>query len=456
MRTVIIGGGITGLSAAYELVKAGREATLIDAGARLGGVIQTDTVEGCVLEGGPDSFLSAKPAATELINEIGLGAELIGSNDASRVTYLVKNGRLVPMPDGLMMMVPTKIWPVVVSPLLSWTTKIRMGLEYFQRAPAAAKPDRTVADFIRAHYGQETVDYLAEPLLSGVYGGSVEKLSVGSVLARFVELENRYGSLTRGVLETRKPAPKGGQRVPLFQTLKGGLAEMTDELARRIGGHCTVINGLAEVIVRDESGYQIRVNGEIVTAGAVIMACPAWQAGALLHGVHGRLAGLLEAVEYSSSVTMALGYRRADCGTIPRGFGFLVPGRERKTLVACTFVGAKFPNRVPDSHVVLRCFLGGAGHEQILDESDERMIRIVRTEIQELLGWDAEPAFTRIRRWRKSMAQYTVGHAVRVARMSQILRDLPGLQLAGNAYDGIGIPDCVRTGRAAARAVSVL
>lgn len=454
MHTVIIGGGITGLSAAYELVKAGRAVTLIDGGAKLGGVIQTDTVEGCVLEGGPDSFLSAKPAANELIREVGLGGELIGSNDGSRVTYLVKNGRLVPLPDGLMMMVPTKILPVATSSLLSWPTKIRMGLEYFQRPPAEPKPDRTVADFIREHYGQETVDYLAEPLLSGVYGGSVEKLSVGSVLTRFVELENKYGSLTRGVLESRKLAPKRGAAAPLFQTLKGGLAQLTDELVRRIDGHCAVITGMAEGITRDESGYQIRVNGETVLADAVILACPAWQAGALLRQVHERLAGLLEAIEYSSSVTMALGYRRADCGKIPPGFGFLVPSRERKKLVACTFVGAKFPNRVPDSHVVLRCFLGGAGHEEILDESDERMIRMVRSEIQALLGWDAEPAFTRIRRWRKSMAQYTVGHAARVASTREILRALPGLHLAGNAYDGIGIPDCVRTGRAAARAVS--
>jgi oxygen-dependent protoporphyrinogen oxidase len=454
VRTVIIGGGITGLSAAYELVQAGRPVTLIDAGAKLGGVIQTDTVEGCVLEGGPDSFLSAKPAANELIEEIGLGAELIGSNDGSRVTYLVKNGRLAPLPDGLMMMVPTKILPVAASSLLSWPTKIRMGLEYFQRPPAEPKPDRTVADFIREHYGQETVDYLAEPLLSGVYGGSVEKLSVGSVLARFVELENRYGSLTRGVLAARKLAPKGGNAAPLFQTLKGGLAQLTDELARRIEGRCTVINGVAERVRREDAGYETRVNGETVASDAVILACPAWQAGALLRGVNGRLAGLLEGIEYSSSVTMAVGYRRGECGPIPPGFGFLVPSRERKTLVACTFVGAKFPNRVPDTHVVLRCFLGGAGHEQILDESDEEMIRIVRGEIEALLGWNVEPAFTRIRRWRKSMAQYTVGHAGRVASMREILRELPGLQLAGNAYDGIGIPDCVRTGRAAARAIA--
>lgn len=453
MRTLIIGGGITGLSAAYELVQIGRRPTIVEQQPTLGGVIQTDTVEGCVLEGGPDSFLSAKPAANELIREVGLGGELISSNDASRVTYLLKNGRLVAMPDGLMMMVPTKILPMAASPLLSWGTKMRMGLEYFRKPPAAPLADRTVAEFIRDHYGQETVDYLAEPLLSGVYGGSVARLSVGSVLNRFVELETKYGSLTRGVLESRKKAPKTGKPAPLFQTLKGGLAQLTGELERRIAGQCEVITGRAEGVERVEAGYRVRVNGTTVEADGVILACPAWQAGVLLRGTHARLSELLEGIEYSSSVTLALGYRRADCGPIPRGFGFLIPSKERRTLVACTFVGAKFPYRVPDTHVVLRCFLGGAEHEEILDRSDDEIVATVRGELRQLLGWDTEPAFVRVRRWRKSMAQYTVGHAARVEEMRGLLRGLPGLQLAGNAYEGIGIPDCVRTGRAAARAL---
>jgi oxygen-dependent protoporphyrinogen oxidase len=453
VRTVIIGGGITGLSAAYELVKAGRRPTIVESQPALGGVIQTETVEGCVLEGGPDSFLSAKPAANELIREVGLGDQLIGSNDGSRVTYLVKGGRLVAMPDGLMMMVPTKILPVAVSPLLSWGTKLRMGLEYFRSKPATPLPDRTVAEFIADHYGQETVDYLAEPLLSGVYGGSVARLSVGSVLTRFVELENKYGSLTRGVLESRKRAPKGATPGPLFQTLKGGLAQLTAELAKRIDGRCDVITATAQQVQRTDAGFRVRVDDADLAADHVVMACPAWQAGALLRDVQPRLASLLEGIEYSSSVTLALGYRREECGPIPPGFGFLVPAKERKTLVACTFVGAKFPYRVPDSHVVLRCFLGGAGSESVLDMSDDAMVSTVRGELRGLLGWDKPPAFVRIRRWRKSMAQYTVGHAARIAEVRALLQQIPGLQVAGNAYEGIGIPDCVRTGRAAATAL---
>lgn len=453
---VIIGGGITGLSAAYELVKGGARPALIEAGPRLGGVIQTEVIDGCVLEGGPDSFLSAKPAATELIRELGLGDEIIASNDHARVTYLVKNGRLLAMPDGLLMMVPTKVLPVALSPLLSWGTKLRMGLEYFRRPPVADAGDRTVADFIRGHYGQETVDYLAEPLLSGVYGGSVDRLSVNSVLPRFVELERKYGSLTRGVLAAR--AARRGQasnskEEPLFQTMRGGLAQLTAELERRIRPAADIIHGRAEALEREDGHYRVRVQGEWIKTSAVIGACPAWAMAGLLSPVHAELGGLLAGIDYSSSLTLALVYRAEDCGPLPPGFGFLVPACERRTLTACTFVGAKFPNRVPASHIVLRCFLGGAGQEAVLDRPDPELAGTVQEELRGLLGWRARPAFTRISRWRRSMAQYEVGHTARVARIENILQSLPGLHLAGNAYSGIGIPDCVRTGRAAARAV---
>jgi oxygen-dependent protoporphyrinogen oxidase len=409
-------------------------------------------VDGCVLEGGPDSFLSAKPAAAELIRELGLGADLIGSNDASRVTYVVKGGRLRPLPDGLMMMVPTKLWPMVLSPLLSWSTKLRMGLELLRRPPAEEMPDRTVSEFIRDHYGQETVDYLAEPLLSGVYGGSVDRLSVNSVLTRFVEIEKQHGSLTRGVLEARaKSAGRSKGAEPLFLTLKGGLQQLTEALEREVRPAADVLQAEALAVSRTPEGWNIHLRQETVAAERVILATPAWRAGALLRDVHQKLSILLEGIEYSSSVTLALGYRKDRAGAVPRGFGFLVPAAERKTLVACTFIGAKFQHRVPESHIVLRCFLGGAGREGVLDLEDSRMVAIVREELKQLLGWDAEPDFVKIRRWRRAMAQYAVGHGARMQRIADLLPECPGLALAGNAYEGIGISDCVRTGRAAAK-----
>lgn len=452
--TAIIGGGITGLAAAYELVQAGAETVLIEAAPRLGGVIQTETVEGCVIEGGPDSFLSAKPAGEELVRELGLGGELISSNDHQRVTYVVRGGRLVPLPDGLMMMVPTRVLPLALSPLLGWGTKIRMGLEYFRR-PRPAADERTVAEFIEEHYGREAVDYLAEPLLAGVYGGSPDRLSVDSVLARFVELERKYGSLTRGVLAARRAAKRqGGAAAPLFRTLRGGLGQLTAELEKRIRPHIRLVQARALAVERAGAGYRIQLEGGELHAAHVLLACPAWAAGALVRGLDARLAELLEGIDYSSSVTLALGYRRADCGPLPPGFGFLVPARERRAMVACTFVGAKFPYRVPDTHVVLRCFLGGAGGEAVLEQNDADLIRQVRAELKGLLGWDAEPRFVRLHRWRRAMAQYEVGHARRVAEIRERLGGHPGLELAGNAYDGIGVPDCIRTGRAAARALA--
>lgn len=450
-RIAVVGGGITGLSAAYELVKSGRSPVLVDSSARLGGVIETSTIEGCVLEGGPDSFLSAKPAAAELIRELGLGDELIGSNDSSRVTYVVKRGKLVPLPDGLLMMVPTKVLPLALSPLLTWKTKIRMGLEWLRRPPHTELPDRTVGDFIRDHYGQEAVDYLADPLLSGVYGGSAERLSVNSVLARFVELEKTHGSLTRGVLSARKAAVHGAQTGPLFLTLKRGLQQLVDALEERVRSSTDVVQAQVNSVVPAAGGWRLRTSAGDHEAAGVILAVPAWIAGRLLRETEQKLSVLLENVEYSSSVTLSLGYRKEQIGTIPPGFGFLVPAAERRTLVACTFIGAKFPYRVPDSHLVLRCFLGGAGREAVLDESDEILVRTVRQELSALLGWDAEPDFINLRRWRKAMAQYAVGHSARISRVMDLLQGLPGLQLAGNAYEGIGISDCVRTGRLAAR-----
>lgn len=450
VRSIIVGGGITGLSAAYELAQRGIRPVLFEASGRLGGVIQTENVEGCVIEGGPDSFLSAKPAGLELVKELGLGAEVIGSKDRERVTYIVKQGRLLPMPDGLMMMVPTKVLPVAASPLLGWATKMRMGLDYFRR-PGGARKERTVAQFIEEHYGREAVDYLADPLLSGVYGGSADALSVNSVLARFVELESKYGSLTKGVLAARRNAPGAGNSVPpLFQTLKGGLTDLVEKLIEAIGDRMQVVYEPVQRIERHGDGYRVAAGASQWEAETLLLACPAWRAGALTAPVHPQLGQLLEGIEYSSSLTLALGLKRADCGPIPHGFGFLVPKPERRSMVACTFTGAKFPYRVPDDKVVMRCFLGGAGREKVLDDTDEALLETVCRELEGLLGWKPRPVFYRISRWRRAMAQYTVGHQRRVDEIRAAARELPGLFLAGNAYDGIGIPDCIRTGRAAA------
>jgi oxygen-dependent protoporphyrinogen oxidase len=445
----IIGGGISGLSTAYYLAKAGRAATIIESRPRLGGVIQTEHVEGCTIEAGPDSFLSAKPAALELLSELGLGGEVIGSNDHLRVTYVRRKGRLVPLPDGLMMMVPTKILPLVTTPLIGWGTKIRMGLELL-RAPKPRTGDESVAEFIEEHYGAEAVDYLAEPLLSGIYGGNPRELSVKSVLPRFVELANQYGSLTRGVLAQRAKMNSHGPKPPLFRTLKGGLGQMVDALTRAIEGRIEVRRGRVEAVEPIEEGFRLKVDGDWMEAGQVVFACEAYNAGALLGGVDPRLAELLSNAPYSSSMTMALGYAAADFEHPPDGFGFLIPKKERNRLVACTWIGTKFPYRVPADKIVARCFLGGAEDAAVLQERDDAIIEQVTREMREVAGVTARPRFTRIFRWPRSMAQYPVGHPQRLAEIETRVAAIPNIAVAGNAYTGIGVPDCIRMGRAAA------
>lgn len=451
---VIIGGGISGLSTAFYLHQAGIPSTLVEREPRLGGVITTELVDGCVIEGGPDSFLAAKPWALHLIRDLGLEGEVIGSNDHLRVTYVRRKGRLVPLPDGLMMMVPTKIFPMLISPLLGWRTKFRMGMDLFRRAVNGAQPDRSVADFVADHYGEEAVEYLAEPLLAGVYGGTPGQLSVNSVLNRFVELESQYGSLTRGVLAARKKAAADSRAQPLFQTLKGGMGRLTGAIERRVSGSLRRVRGEAECLEPHAGGYRIRVAGDWIQASRVVLACQAYEAAALSRPLDPGLAALLEAIPYSSSMTVALGYDRSSFAHKLDGFGFLVPRKERRRVIACTWVGTKFLHRVPDSRVLLRLFLGGAEDPDVLGESDDAVVETVRDELREIMGVTETPVLVRVSRWPRSMAQYTVGHGARLEAIEERLRGLAGLHVAGNAYYGIGIPDCVRMGKEVAETIA--
>jgi oxygen-dependent protoporphyrinogen oxidase len=449
----IVGGGISGLSTAYYLAQAGIAATLIESRPRLGGVIQSELLQGCVIEGGPDSFLSVKPAAMELIRELDLAGEVIDSNDHLRVTYVWKGGRLVPLPDGLQFMVPTKLVPLLTTRLLSWPTKFRMGMELFH-PPGRHPEDQSVADFVAEHYGAEAVDYLAEPLLSGIFGGSPGALSVTSVLPRFIELQAKYGSLTKGVLAERKANKAQANSLPLFRTLKGGLAQLVAALTARLEGRVTVLQDRALSVERTGGGFRIRLERGSLECARLVLACEAHNAAPLAGSLDGRLGDLLAAIPYSSSMTVALGFADSAFPRPLKGFGFLVPKRERRRLVACTWVGTKFPYRVPRGTTLLRCFLGGMDDGGVLSESDDAITAAVLRELHEIVGFDAQPLFRRIFRWPRSMAQYTVGHPQRLAEIEARAAAIPGLHLAGNAYQGIGIPDCIRMGKQAAAVIA--
>lgn len=468
MRIGIIGGGIAGLAAAYELEKvraAGQPLayTLFEAQPRLGGVLASEVVDGAVLEFGPDSFLSEKPAAAELCRELGLGAELIPSNDVARKTCIVVKNRLVPLPDGLMFLVPTRLLPTALTPLFSVKTKIRMALELLH-PPRPGTGDESVAALVERHYGAQAVDRLADPLLSGIYGGDSAQLSARTVMPRLVEMEQKYGSLTRGMLAAHRKmhaavkhpskAQTGG--APIFTTLRGGLQQLVDALTARLNVASVMTSTPVSAIEKVSSGWRVQANGATRNFDALIIATPAWTAGALLSQVDASLGEDLSAIPYSSSITVNLVYDKTKIGSLPDGFGFLVPASEGRVMLACTFVHRKFLGRTPPGKSVLRAFLGGARRESLLAESDETIIATVRRELSEILGAkilpaNASPEQVRVCRWHRAMAQYAVGHQERMQRIAKRLAALPGLRLVGNAYDGIGIPDCIRLGRQAAR-----
>jgi protoporphyrinogen/coproporphyrinogen III oxidase len=493
MRTAIIGGGIAGLAAAYELEKARAagapvEYTLFESREKLGGSLASEIVDGVVLERGPDSFLTEKPAAAELCHELGLAADLVPSNDAARKTCIVVKNKLVPLPDGLMFLVPTKLIPTAMTRLFTLPTKIRMGLELFHPPRPSGEEDEAVAALVERHFGHEAVDRLADPLLSGIYGGDSTQLSARAVLPRLVEMESEFGSLTRGMLAAHRkmrakakeaakrngmangsghgntqPAPR-----PIFTTLRGGMQQLVDAIQARLNPAWVRLETPVSALKRVADGWLVEAAG--VEAGieagieargvetgveenydSVIVSTPAWAAGVLLAPVDATLGEDLAAIPYSSSITVNLLYNEAALGALPDGFGFLVPASEGRAMLACTFMHRKFLGRTPPGKALLRAFLGGMKNEALLTESDDVLLAIVRRELNEILGIQAEPEHAQVSRWRRAMAQYTVGHQARAKRIAEHVAAQPGLKLAGNAYDGIGISDCIRLGRKAAK-----
>ncbi len=484
----VLGGGIAGLAAAYTLARARESGApvdelLIEGRDRLGGVIRTERLEGFVIEAGPDSFLAEKPEAASLARELGLGDSLIGSNDSQRRTYILLRGRLIPLPDGLMFLVPTRLWPMVTTALLPFSSKLAMAAELFAKRPSGnGDADESVASFVRRHFGEAMLENVADPLLAGVYGGDSGALSVRSVLPRFFEMERQHGSLTRATLramrQRRKAKAKSsgasqldsggtdaapGNPLPLFMTLRDGLEQLTGKLVerldmarvhlgQRVAGIELAPGGPGGAADRCSRRYEIFCEGgQAFDADAIILAMPTHECSRLLSPFHPALGGLLGEIPYSSSMTVSLAYAEGAREHLPPGFGYLVPRKEGRRMLACTFVHRKFNHRAPEGRALLRCFLGGSRDPEALNLPDDAVVTLVRQELKEILNFSFDPLFCRIHRWPASMAQYPVGHAERLTRIQSRLADLPGIYLAGNAYSGIGISDCIRTGRAAAR-----
>ena len=462
MRVAIIGGGISGLTTAFYLEQERRkgtpvEYTVFEAEPRLGGVIQTERVDGCIVEAGPDSFLTSKPWARELCDDLRLSSQLIPSRDANRKTYILVNGLLEPIPAGMQMMVPTSVRSVLKSRLFSRKTKLVMLGEYLSPPdPLGGDDDESVASFVSRHFTPEVVDRLAEPLLAGIYGGDASRLSARSTLPKLLETEARDHSLVRAALAARK-LPQDGKpshTQPLFTTLRDGMQRLVDSLVRHLPRERVRSGQRVHALKLCDSGWEVTSADSIEEFDQVILALPAHVTAKLMAGIPGseRPVEILGELSSSSAVTVALGYD-SNRIALPAGFGFLVPRSQRKRMLACTFVHNKFEHRAPEGKALLRVFLGGTRDPAIANASQEEIIQVVRRELSEILGIALEPRFIRVHKWPNAMAQYEVGHMLRIARLEMHMQRFPGLHLTGNAYHGIGIPDCVRVGRAAADAI---
>jgi oxygen-dependent protoporphyrinogen oxidase len=469
-KVIVVGGGIAGLAAAYTLQENARAAglslsiTLLESAPQLGGKILTESEAGFTVEGGPDSFLLQKPWAAQLAQKLGLESELIGTNPNQKKLFVVNRGRLTPMPDGVMLIIPTRFMPFVTSRLISWPGKIRMGLDFFipRRKDDA---DESVGDFIRRRLGQEALEKIAEPLMSGIHVSDPEKQSLLGTFPRFRTLEKQHGSLIRGMLAQRRasaqrasqsPSPeKGSWKSSIFVSLRGGMSQLVAALVQKLDGVdlCTD-SPVLEVRVLPGGGYQVSTaTGQTLEADGVVLATPAFVSAQLLAPFAADLAQALLAIRYVSTVTVSLGYRKADFGDRLRGVGFIIPRREKRRISACTLSSIKFAHRAPEGQVLLRCFLGGPGQEQVLERSDAELIGAARVELEALLDVRAEPVLARVYRWEKGNAQYDVGHLERVKQIQAMCQRFPGLVLTGSAYEGIGLPDCIHQGQQAAEQV---
>lgn len=461
-RIAIIGGGLSGVSAAYELSRQGhRDCVLYEATKRLGGIVETHREAGFVIECGADSWVSEKPWARELAIELGLESEIIPSEDAHRRTYLLEGDRLVPMPDGMRMMVPGDLDAIDRSPLFSeaarraYRDEPSRAAEFQAFAAGRSDQDESVESFVHRHFGDEVTQKVAWPLLAGVFGGEISKLSAAAVMAAFLRMERDHGSL---ILALQSQQRSGAPKQSVFTSLKSGLQSLVEGMAAQIPASAIRLNEPVLSLARSADGWQATTAFGAATYDQVVVATPVHISRELLSPTIPEFDGLLE-IEASSAVVAAFAFDREASAklTVPEGFGFLVPqyaGTQASTaapgLLAATFVHQKFSHRVPAGCVLLRAFFGGDTARSLLSRPDEDLAALARRNLSRVLGELPDPAITVVRRWPRSLPQYAVGHLSRVDRIEAILADYPDLHLIGNALHGVGLPDMVRQGRRAA------
>jgi oxygen-dependent protoporphyrinogen oxidase len=468
-RIVVIGGGIAGLAAAHRLTELaganGRsiDVTLLEASGRLGGSIATERIGEFLVEAGPDSFITEKPWALRLCERIGLTQRLVSTQSAYQKIFIVHDGKLVALPEGFFLLAPTRLWPFIQTPLFSWSGKLRMAGELLLPR-GATNGDESLSDFVRRRFGKEALERVAQPLVGGIYAADPDKLSLGATMPRFKEMERDRRSVIFAMWSAQRRRAKSatlaetgsGARWSLFVTLAGGMQELVDTLAQSLPDGSVRLNCAAKQLKRGPNGKSWQVtagDNHVIAADAVVLATPAFRAGDLLSPIDSNAAGELKSISYASTATVSLAYRREDFPQAPSSFGFVVPAIERRKIMACTFSSLKYPGRAPEDKILLRAFVGGSLQPELFAARDGEMERSVRDELASLLGIAATPIFARVWRHPNSMPQYHIGHDARVIRIEAALQLFPTLAVAGSAYHGVGISDCVRTGEEAAEKV---
>jgi protoporphyrinogen/coproporphyrinogen III oxidase len=478
-HVVIIGGGITGLSAAFALKQRADKdklpirCTVVEQDNRLGGKIRTFREDGLVLEAGPDSILARKPAGVGLIRDLGVESETVGTNPTAHKTYILHNGRLERLPPGTNMGIPTQIAPFATTKLLSWSGKARAVMD-FVLPPVSAEGDMSLGSFLRRRVGNEVVDNIAEPLLAGIYAGSVDALSLDATFPQFRNLERKHRSLVRGSIAQRKnapPTPAASSGRSVFVTLRDGLQTVVERLYDCLHEWATLQTETSVTAIRKLAGstntgqntessgvaYAVETQGphgpETFIADAVIVTTPAPVAAHLLTPICSTARELSE-IAYVSTATVILGYAADSIEVDLDASGFVIPRKEKRHITACTWVSSKWPHTTSGGRVLIRCYVGRAGQQEELRLDDAEMVKLVQADLQDILGIQTRPWFTRVTRWINAMPQYLVGHVERVVRVeAALLRETPGLLIAGAGYHGVGVPDCIADGKEAAQKV---